>query len=440
MQADRKQETDAPKASASRSTLRRREFMLGAASAAASLAMPSIVKAQPKTVPIGVVVGLTGRAGPWGTPVSDAVRLAVEQINASGGIKSKGGAKIELIVADHQSNPQMAGTQTERVIQVNNVLAVIGNATSGATVVGSAAAERNKTAMLSTDLADALTERGLKYFFRIGPRASLLAATAVEFVQATAKSTGVVPKRVATIADDTTFSQSAINGVHLKLPGTGWAVQEKISFPAGQVSDFAPILQRLRLGGVDLIFHATFAPDGIQLMRTMKALNYDLIASVHVAGAPYTPEYTANLKQDSNFVTDAVGFVPELVAKNALLDKYAQAYKAKFNRDIDDQASLAVTAVGVLYDALERCSDLSREALASALRSTDLNQGANPYVVRDGVKFDAKGDNVKARGLVMQLQNQQQRIVYPVEMGTSKVLWPMPKWSGRPTLRREESR
>lgn len=431
MREDKQHEAATPKANGPTGTLRRREFMIGAAASVASLAMPSIVKAQAKTIPIGVVVGLTGRASPWGVPVSDAVRLAVEQINAAGGIKSKGGAKIELIVADHQSNSQMAGTQTERVIQVNNVLAVIGNATSGATVVGSAAAEKNKTPMLSTDLADDLTERGQKYFFRIGPRASLLASTAVTFVQATAKATGVGPKRVATIADDTTFSQAAINGVHAKLPGTGWTVQEKISFPAGQVSDFAPILQRLRLSGVDLIFHATFAPDGIQLMRTMKALNYDLIASVHVAGAPYTPEYVANLKRDANFVTDAVGFVPELVAKNPLLDKYAQAYKAKFKQDLDDQASLAATAVGTLYDALERCTDLSRESLVAALRSTNLSQGANPYVVRDGVKFDAKGDNVKARGLVMQLQSERQRIVYPADMATAKVVWPMPKWSAR---------
>ena len=76
----------------------------------------------------------------------------------------------------------------------------------------------------------------------------------------------------------------AINGALTKIKETGWAFQENVSFPAGQVSDFAPILQRLRLGGVDLIFHALFAPDGIQVARAMKALNYDLIAAVHVAG------------------------------------------------------------------------------------------------------------------------------------------------------------
>lgn len=409
----------------------RRRVAMAAAGVAGALALPRISWAQAKKIPVAVVVGLTGKAGPWGIPVSDAVRLAVEQINASGGIKSKGGALIELIVADHQSNPQMAGTQTERVIQVNNVVAVIGNATSGATMVGSAAAEKSKTPMVSTDLGDSLTARGMKYLFRIGPKASALASVSVDFVQATAKSTGVGPKRVATIADDSTFSQDAIKGCLARLKDTGWAFQENVSFPAGQVSDFAPILQRLKLAGVDTIFHALFAPDGIQMLRSMKALNYDLIASVHVAGAPYTPEYVTNLGKDANFVTDAIGFVPELVGKDPLLGKYAQTYKAKYNRDLDDQASLAVTAIGALYDALERATDTSREALTVALRKTDLASGANAYVLRDGVKFDDAGDNVKAKGLVMQIQNLQQRIVYPPEVATAKVVWPMPKWGAR---------
>lgn len=409
----------------------RRRLTLGTGGLAAAMAFPAIVRAQPRRIPIAVVAGLTGRAGPWGIPVNDAVRLAVEQINASGGIKSKGGAQIDLISVDHQSNPQMAGTQTERVIQVNNVLAVIGNVTSGATMVGSAVAEKSRTPMVSTDLGDSLTQRGMKYFFRIGAKASHLATTAVDFSEAMIKATGTRPRKVATMADDSTFSQDAIQGAIARIKKTDWDIQENVSFPAGKVSDFLPVLQRLKLSGVDLIFHALFAPDGIQIMRAMKTLNYDLMASVHIAGAPYTPEYVENLKKDAAFVTDAVGFVPELVANNPLLANYANAYKAKYRRDLDDQASLAVTCVGALYDALERASDLSREALTEALRTTDLQAGGNPYVLRDGVKFDQAGDNVRAKGLVMQLLDGQQRIVYPADIATTKPVWPMPPWSKR---------
>jgi branched-chain amino acid transport system substrate-binding protein len=398
---------------------------------AASLAVPGLSFGQAKPIPIGLVVGLTGKAGAWGVPVSDAVRLAMDQINASGGVKSKGGAHLELIVADHQSNPQMAGTQTERVIQVDNVLAVIGNVTSGATMVGSAVAEKYKTPMLSTDLADALTTRGMKYFFRLGPRISLLGGLTVEYAQAMAKSSGVAPKRVATIADDSTFSQDAINGVLSKLKGGPWPLQENVSFPAGQVSDFIPILQRLKLSGVDMLFMATFPADGIAIQHALKTLNFDLVGEIHVAGAPFSPDFASALKQDSNFISDAVGFVSELTSKNALLAKFGDSYKAKYGKELDDQTSLAVTVVGTLYDALERSTDLTRESLWQALRTTDLKQGSNPYVLRDGAKFDENGDNQRTRGLIMQLRDQQQRIVYPADVATQKAVWPMPKWADR---------
>ena len=90
-----------------------------------------------------------------------------------------------------------------------------------------------------------------------------------------------------------------------------------------------------------------------------------------------------------------------------------------------------MTCVGALYDALERAPDLSREALTEALRATDLQAGGNPFVLRDGVKFDQAGDNVRAKGLVMQLLDGQQRIVYPADIATTKPVWPMPPWSKR---------
>lgn len=409
----------------------RRSLVAAGAIASTVGALPRIARAQSNKIPVAVVVGLTGRASAWGVPVADAVKLCVDQINSSGGIKSKKGAQIELILADHQSNPQMAGTQVERVIQVSNALVVLGNATSGATVVGSAAAEKNKTAMLSTDAADTLTAKGLKYYFRIGPKASAMANTAVSFAIETAKNTGVAPKRVATIADDSTFSQDAINGVLRALKSTNWELQENVSFAAGSVSDFTPILQRLKLSGVDTIFQATFAPDGIQILRAVKTLNYDLTAWVHVLGAPYTPEFNAAVKRDGNYITDALGFVPELARKNALLSKFGEAYRAKYGKDLDDQSSLGANSVAVLYDALERAPSLDREAIAQAIRTTDLLQGANPFLIRDGVKFDAAGDNTRASGIVMQLRDEQQRIVYPASLATEKVEWPMPKWSAR---------
>lgn len=399
--------------------------------AAAVGGLPRFARAQPKTIPVGVVVGLTGNTAAWGRPVVDATKLAIDEINKAGGIKSKGGAKIELVIADHQSNPQMSGTQTERVIQVNDVICVIGNASSGCTIVGTAASERNKTPHMSTDSGASLSARGFKYYFRMAIKTTALGKIAVDFARDTAKATGIGPKKVAILADDTTFSQDAAKALLENLKGTGWPVFENVSWGPGTVSDFSPILQRLKLGGVDLLFQANFAPDGIQIQRALKKLNYDPIAAVHVLGAPYTPEFQNAMGKDANFLMDAVGFVPELVDNNPLLKQFAGRYQAAYGRILEDQASLAAAIVGNLYEALERTKDLTRESLAETLRATDLQPGANPYLVRGGVKYDENGDNVRSSPFIMQIQEEKQRIVYPASMATAKLVWPMPKWKDR---------
>ncbi|MEP9356942.1 ABC transporter substrate-binding protein [Xanthobacter sp. KR7-65] len=409
----------------------RRQVIAGVAGFAISAPFVVTAKAAPATIPVGVVVGLTGRSAPWGIPVADATRLAIDMVNKSGGIKSKEGAKLELFVADHQSNPQMAGTQTERLIQTAGVLAVFGNAVSGATMVGSAAADRNKTPLISTDSGDTLSSRGLKYYFRIGARTSLLSQTAIDFAKSMAETTKVVPKSVAILADDTTFSQDAANGLVKALKGTDWPLFDNISFPAGNVGDFSPIIQRLKLNGVDLFLQATTAPDGIQILQACKALDYNPIASLHVLGAPYTPEFASNAKATGNYITDAVGYVPELVNSNPKIAEFGRIYKETYNRNLDDQASLAVNGVGILLDALERAPTLDREAITKALRETDLEVGSNPFIVRDGVKFSEAGDNMRAKALVMQIIDQQQRIVFPQTLATVKAVWPMPKWAAR---------
>src|SRR5208337_2922319 len=182
---------------------------------------------------------------------------------------------------------------------------------------------------------------------------------------------------------------------------------ENISYPPGNVGDFAPIVQRLKLNQVDLFLQATTAPDGLQILQAVKALDYNPIAMLHVIGAPYTADFAAGAKEDANYITDAVGYVPELASSNPKISAFGRLYKATYNRDLDDQASLGTNGVGVLYAALERAASLDRAAVTTAIRETDLQIGANPYIIRDGVKFSAEGNNMRARALVMQILNQQ---------------------------------
>lgn len=403
-----------------------------ATTGAAALAMPWVTRGYAAdSIPVGLVVGLTGRASTWGVSVANAVKLVVDEINRDGGVKAKGGAKLELFVADHQSQAAMAGTVSERLIELQKVVAIIGYATSAASIVGSKIANAAGTPVLSTDTADDISEQGFRHYFRIGPKSSQLATAVIDFAKKTADASGLKPNKVAILADDTTFSQASVRGVLRDFPKTGWTLAENISYPGGGVSDFTSIVQRLKLTGVDLVIQSTFPVDAIQITRAMKAVDYNPIAAVHVSGAPYTPDFINGLKDDSDYITCSVGFVPELVQSNPYLQEAAKVYEAAYKQPIDDQASQGVLAAGVLHDALSRAKAVTREALTEALRATDLQIGATRYISRDGVKFDERGDNSRAGAVVMQLRKQQQKIVYPEKLATTKVVWPMPKWNER---------
>jgi branched-chain amino acid transport system substrate-binding protein len=410
----------------------RRKFVQSTVIGAGTLGMPFVSRAfGAETIPVGIVVGLTGAAATYGVSVADAAKLVTDDINRNGGIKSKGGAKIELIVADHQSQAVMAGTLVERLIELQKVICVIGNAFSVATVVGSKVAEATKTPFLSSDVSDLLSEQGFKYYFRIGPKASFLAATAVDFAIESARATGIAPKKVVILADDSAYAQTLVRGIQQAYPKTGWEPAEVVSYQFGKVSDFSSTIQRLRLTGVDLLFQGAYPADGINIVRAMKSVDYSPIAAIHVAGAPYAPPFINALKSDADYITCAIGFVPELVSSNKYLADFNKLYETTFKRPLDDQASQGAVIMGTLYDALERASDLTRESLVTALRATDLQIGSNPYISRDGVKFDGRGDNTRVNAIIMQLRNQEQKIVYPQKFATTKLVWPMVKWSDR---------
>lgn len=418
--------------------LSRRDVLKHLAGAVAASHVPVLwsrrAEAAASEIPIGIVVGLTGGAASYGQSVVNASRMIVEEINSRGGIRSKGGARIRLLVADHQTNPRLAGTLVERLVTLQGVLALIGNATSVATIVGSRVADQYQTPMVSTDQGESLTQQGLRYFFQVASKSSDTARSAVEFAIYVTRKAGIHPRRVAVVADDSTFSQDAARGLLRALSElrVDWDMHEPVTYPAGGVADFTAVVQRLKLAGVDLLLQSTLPPNGVQFVRAMKSNDYNPLASIHVAGAPYTPQFRNALGADANYIFNSVGFVPDLAGRIPLAAEFVSKYRERYGDWPDDQAALASEVWAALYDALERAEDLTRPALTQALRATHLAPGANPWaILPGGVAFDQAGDNTMDVPIVMQILDGQQRVVYPFEHATVEPVFPAPKWGER---------
>ena len=157
-----------------------RRLVLGGS--AAVLATPAIpARAAPSEVVIGAPNSLTGGFGEGGRQVVIGLQIAVEQVNAAGGIKSLAGAKLRVISGDTSSDdPALAASVTRRMVSQDKVSVLVGAHTSTMTLSAQIEAERGEVPILTTSYADQIVQRGYKYTFKIPPQASALSATGME--------------------------------------------------------------------------------------------------------------------------------------------------------------------------------------------------------------------------------------------------------------------
>ena len=161
-----------------RATVGRREFLKGAAALGvgaglAGLPLRGAEGAAPKDVNIGVLYPTSGSQARFGQMCVNAAKLAVDEVNAAGGIKSLGGAKLNPVLADIQSDPGVTRNQAERLMATGNLTAATGSYVSTYTLVATEVAERYKIPFITGSIANKLTDRGFKFTFQVSPKATM---------------------------------------------------------------------------------------------------------------------------------------------------------------------------------------------------------------------------------------------------------------------------
>src|SRR5262249_48452902 len=165
--------------------------------------------AQSTPVLIGINIPRTGPVAPVGALIEPGIRLAVEQINGSGGIRSLGGAPIELRWADNQANPSLSSSEEQRLIQQEQVITVIGGGASGAELTATQMAERLKVPhVVSIATANEITERGFRYTFQVSARAVDYARGYVDFLDYLRTQQKYAVKRVIVLNENSPYGSS----------------------------------------------------------------------------------------------------------------------------------------------------------------------------------------------------------------------------------------
>ena len=137
--------------------------------ASAVLAAPSILRAQPATVKLGILQPVTGTLAQDGELGRLGAQLAIDEINAAGGITGMGGAKIDMVFGDARSTPDAGVAEVERM-QGEGVCAVVGGFASPICLTASQAAARyDLPYVVDVGVADSIVTRGLTNTFRFAP-------------------------------------------------------------------------------------------------------------------------------------------------------------------------------------------------------------------------------------------------------------------------------
>ncbi len=368
-------------------------------------------------VRIGGLYPLTGDLAKLGEENKQALQLAVDEINAAGGIKSMGGAKIEIVWGDTQGKPDTGISEVERLVQQEKVVTIIGAYQSGVTTPATQAAERLKTPFLvSMAVSDKITERGFKYTFRICPKASWYAKDQVTFLKDLKELTGLNVKRVALLHEDTDFGESTAVGQKQYLTEAGMEMVIEVKYPAS-AADLTTEVSKIKAANPDAVLTTTYLNDSILIAQAREALSLTKIPFVDAAGGTVDPEFVKRLGSTAEGWLTEIEYTKYAVGAKDLNDRFFK----RFGVDITGNGAYAYQAGWVIADALERAGKADRDILRDALAKTNLPKGPNMVLPTDRIYFDEQGQNPNAPLYIVQVQKGELIPVWPKAFAASPV-------------------
>jgi branched-chain amino acid transport system substrate-binding protein len=402
----------------------RRVFLKAAGAAAALGALPSVGRAQAKEVKLGYILPVTGPLAFEAQLSLNGLQLAVDEINAAGGVKALGGAKLVLSPGDTQQKVELGNSEAARLID-QGVSALIGPFSSLVAFSVRQVTEKAKTPfMLLAAVADNLTEGGLRYVFRVQPNGKAMSTLTMNNMFEMAKAASVAIKRVAMMHEDGNFGTTMGNHVEGFAAKLGYAMVQRIPYSI-KSPDFTAELSKVKASKPDLLVISGYYGDSKIIAETAAKLRIGVHALVGLANAAYSnPKFIADNRELTDQLFDGnYWHNPQSARAKAVFG----AYEKRFSSTLTSHGVQAYTVIHVLKDALERAGSADRDTLRDALAKTNLSDHILP---QDAIKFDETGENVNATPALLQVQGGKPIVVGPARFAEAKPVFPVPKWHG----------
>jgi branched-chain amino acid transport system substrate-binding protein len=406
-----------------RARINRRKFLqssaLGAAAAASgTLAAPKLLRAQGAGVKLGVLHPVSGALSYSGQQGRLGATIAIEEINAAGGIKSLGGAKIDPMLGDAQSTPEGGNAEVEKM-NAAGVAAVVGGYASSICLAASQTAARyDLPYLVDVGVADDIVRRGLKNTFRFGPGFGVIAKTAIDNLVAINDQAGKPAKTVMIVNEDSLFGSGLAKLLNAQLPDRGFQILETIPHPT-PTRDFNNVVLKIKAQNPDLIIPANYYNEYVLLARTLQQqrVRPKGIYSI-LGGAASSYKFVKEFPEAAQYIMDCNHWFDPRNPKALALKKKVEDQGQFYTYEV----FMNYSCVLLLADALERAASADRAKIISALETSTFAGHVMPY---GPTKF-VNGQNEGAAPVNTQVLGNDIQVIFPAAFASGKAVFPMP--------------
>ncbi len=384
---------------------------------------------------IGAPLPFSGAMATIGVSCQRGHDLAVEDINAAGGIESLGGAKIKIVYADIKTDPTVTTSETERLITTHNPVAILGAYASSLTYVATEVSERHKVPFLAPMAqADAITDRGFNYTFRQAIRASSVGARAIDMIVEMAQHYETPIETVAIVYENTLWGQTGAEAARKRAPEVGFTIVYDEAYSQGS-SDLSPVVTQLKAAQPDVVVLASYLNDAILMANTFQEFEFNAMGYVAMGGGYLEPDFINSAGENSEYFFAGSGWQRDLSITG--MADVVERYEAKHGIFMNEHAGLCYAATWLIKEVLELSGSLhpdnplDPDSIRDAFLNIDISSGPAVMTAGGRAKFNEKGDNIYGTHVYLQVLNGTQRTVWPFDRGSAEAVWPAPLWSER---------
>ncbi len=402
---------------------------------AAALPMLASGEAHAQTPPAAAPAAETRLAalfplsGPLALAGDECVRgieMAAEERSGAGGLLGRA-IRIQRVDVTEPAQAQAEARRLAGLQGAERPVAILGTLDGQLALAASQAAELTGIPYVElVAAADALTERGFRLLFRTCPRATELSSTALEAVPPIAALLGATPAtlRIGLLHDDAMSPQALADALEGRVRELGYTLAARAGYRAQPAGEVAAALRRLHAAQTDLLIHCSRGANPLPVFRALREEGWKPRAHLGLGGGYALADTAQALGPELDFTL--LGDLPQPRIDDRFapgVGAFGEAYRRRYGAEPRSGHSLACYAgAQTVFEAIQRGGATEAARIRAALLATDQPLGSLPNGW--GARFDERGQNGRARTVLLQWRGGVLETVLPAEAAVGPLSLP----------------